>query len=54
MRNFLLGILFAAALPVAEFYALGSVTWPDKVVRTADEYARSAYTYVLDQVQTLW
>ena len=53
MRNFLLGILFATALPVYEFYALGSVTWPDKAVRTADEYARSAYSYVLDEVQSL-
>jgi len=45
--------LCATALSVYEFYAVGSVMWPDEVVRSADKYARSAYSYVVDEVQAL-
>jgi len=45
--------LCATALSVYEFYAVGSVTWPDEVARSADKYARSAYSYIVDEVQAL-
>ena len=43
----------AAALSVFEFYAAGAVTWPDGIIRNADSYARSAYSYASDEVQAL-
>ena len=43
----------AAALSVFEFYAAGAVTWTDGIIRTADSYARSAYSYASDEVQAL-
>ena len=35
--------MFAAMFSVAEFYTEGAVTWPDRLVRSADGFVRSAY-----------
>lgn len=35
--------MFAAMFSVAEFYTEGAVTWPDRLMRSADGFVRSAY-----------
>ena len=43
----------AATLSIYEFYAAGAVTWPDKIIRTGDAYARNAYGFVSAEIQSL-